>query len=367
MLNDFRLLDGSLDAQSSIALPSLVTLPTPNRADEGASVAGLAPTVWPSAPLPLTAEEISALGLRCSANSQAYLLRACQHFVATTGVGDMANIPAGTVAAYLDGELSRGLATETVVRRFAALAAVSRQALKFANQASGETAFDAERENLWARVEAVRREHDRSEVEGVWRLLNSPAFVELRTSSTFEHRAAYWAVLLLLFTGVRLSNLSGVSPGDFEWVSCWGYFMRYQQLGAVKRHLVHDELFRCGFSDFIEERRTTGAALLFSDGRPETLLRIVRRAVSCAWPDGANAMRSPSWKAFRMAREHEANEVLERETHLKQQLDSYGPTERPAPGSAALWVDLERAIRFKRVRWEHHRCQRWADWESLSN
>ncbi|TXD99426.1 hypothetical protein FUT87_02910 [Mitsuaria sp. TWR114] len=362
-MNDFRPLDGGLDAQNSIAFPSLVTLPTPNLVNEGASVAGLAPTVWPSALLPLTSEEISALGLRHTANSQARLLRACQHFVATTRVRDMANIPPGTVAAYLDGELSRGLATETVVARFTALAAVSRLVLKVADQASGETAFDAERENLLARVEAVRREQGRSEVEGVWRLLNSPAFVELRTSSTFEHRTAYWAVLLLLFTGVRLSSLSRVSPWDFEWVSCWGYFMRYQQLGAVKRHLVHDELFRCGFSDFVEERQ--GAALLFSDGRPETLLRIVQRVVSYTWPDGANAMRPPSLKAFRMARALQANEVLQREADLRRRLDSYGPTERPATARAALWVDLERAIRFERVRWEHHRCPLWADWAPL--
>ena len=192
-------------------------------------------------------------------------------------------------------------------------------------------------------------------LERVWHLLNDGDFIALKKSSVAGQRAAYWMVLLTLFTDMKATELASLSPGNFAWTSCAGHLVRQpaSKWGRGQLHPVHDLLIQCGFLEFIAERWAAKAVYLLSDTtKAEPSPRAARRYVARAW---AHSTPAPSWGDFRAARRSEATKVLCTHPDLQSRLDAscqYGlhPVEE-----MQLVLDLEQAFQFDNVNWGHHR------------
>ncbi|MES2957103.1 MAG: hypothetical protein V4792_02895 [Pseudomonadota bacterium] len=192
----------------------------------------------------------------------------------------------------------------------------------------------------------------------VWNLLNDRGFVALKESSVAGQRAAYWMVLLTLFTNMRATGLASLRPSDFAWASCSGHLVRQppSKWGRGQLHPVHRVLIQCGLLDFIAERWAAKAVHLLSDStKPGLSRQSARRYVSRAWNDAGHSTPAPSWSDFRVARRAEATKVLLDHPELQARLEAscrHGGL--PSVDKMQLVLDLEGAIQFDDVSWDRH-------------
>jgi len=352
MLNESCPQLGSADAQSLNHSATNDYTPLPSLPSQ---VACLTPTVFgPLAPMPTTMDELVKLRPDCSRAHLYMLLPLCQKFVDVTGCLDLATLSSQMVEAYAEVALERGLSISTVLNKLNALSSLSRAAFGSADGARLENPFRPAMERL---ASCIRQEPEESasRLDAVWQLLNDDKFVSFKRSSLLSERATYWMVLLTLFTDMRVTELSYVSPADFAWTSYAGHLIRQRAKdpARVQLHPVHQMLIQCGFLDFIAERWACKAVNLFSDARnPMSLPRTVRRHLLKSW--GGSARAVPSWGDFRAARRFAAEILLGRHPDLRSRLADLSRSGTDGADAMDLVLDLEAAMQFDEVNWTLH-------------
>jgi hypothetical protein len=348
MLNDFRPELGGADAHSFHNSTS-----TGQAADRQTSPAEQELQDASSrAPLPTSLSDVAKFRPGYSLGHQQRMLAICQHFAAVTGCGDFWLIREADVTAYFCAMHRSGLAVKTMTSNMAALGRMWR--------ASGTRAVDPFFKvtlQLRAEQKSLKRRESERRVERVWQLLNDEGFVALKKSPVVGHRAAYWMVLLPLFTDMTVAELAQLSPSDFAWTSCAGHLIRQptSRLGMGQLHPVHRVLIQCGFLEFIAERWAAKAAHLFSDSTSKSSSpRTAMRSVSRVWSGAGEAMRAPSWTDFKAARCSEAERVLVAHPQLVERLEARRLGALPSTGEMQLLLYLERALQYDEVDWSHH-------------
>lgn len=348
MLNDFRPELGGADAHSShdsTTTGHAIDLPTPpaHRAAPGNS---------PRAPLPTSLNEVKKFWQGYSLGHQQRMLALCKHFAAVTGCGDFRLIRELDTMAYFCAMQRRGLAVKTMTSNIAALGRMWRMC----GVRTIDPFFDltlhlrAERTSLQMRESELR-------LERVRQLLNDEGFIALKKSHIVGQRAAYWMVLLNLFTDMTVAELAQLTPSDFAWTSCAGHLIRQPtaRLGMGQLHPVHTVLIQSGFLEFIAERWATKAAHLFSDSTEECWSRRSgMRSVSRVWGRSRKAARAPSWNDFKAARCFEAHRVLVAHPRLVEKLEDRQLGALPPADEMQLLLDLEQALRYDEVDWSLH-------------
>lgn len=355
MLNESCPQPGSADAQSS---NPPVTGDLVRRLHLVTQVAHSMPTrVSSVAPMPTSMDEVAKLRPGCSSAYQQRLLALCKEFSAITGCRDFAIFRSTDVTDYVEAALARGLSTATLLLNVNALARLRRSAGCVALGPKQEDPFQAARSLLKARSTHRAPRELMQQLDAVWHLLNDEEFISFKDSSIFAQRATYWMVLLSLFTDMKVTELSHMSPADFAWSSYAGYLIRQraQEPGRVQLHPVHNVLIQCGFVDFVAERWATKATYLFSDSeRLESVSRAARRHICDSWSLRGCRVPAPSWKEFRAARRSAAARVLGTHPDLRARLERSCCQGDSSAEAMDLVLDLEKAYRFDDVNWARH-------------
>jgi hypothetical protein len=302
--------------------------------------------------LPTSRDEVAKLWPGYSLGHQQRMLALCQHFAAVTGCCDFWLIQEADVTAYLRATHSGGLPIKTLTSNMAALERMWR--------ASGARTVDPFFKltlQLRAERKFLKMREFELGVERVWQLLNNEGFVALKRSHVVGHRAAYWMVLLTLFTDMTVAELAKLSPSDFAWTSCAGHLIRQptSRLGMGQLHPVHRVLIQYGFLEFIAERWAAKAAHLFSDSTRKSISpRTAMRSVSRVWSGAGEALPAPSWTDFKAARCSEAERVLAAHPQLVEKLEARQLDALPPTDEMQLLLDLEQALQYVQVEWSHH-------------
>lgn len=207
-------------------------------------------------------------------------------------------------------------------------------------------------------VVARRRPEGVERLEMVWHLLNDRGFIALKNSSVLGQRAAYWMVLLTLFTDMKATELVHLRPADFAWTSCAGHLMRHppSQWGGGRLHPVHRVLIQCGLLEFIAERWAAKAAYLLSDStKPDSSPRAARRYICRVWGEAGQSVSAPSQRDFKAARVSEAAKLLREHPELLSRLEESCRQGGLLPADEMqLVLDLEQAVQFDDVNWDRH-------------
>lgn len=355
MFTETRPQPGSADAQSLDHLTTNGLSPQPGLAAPPSRLTPLA--VSPVASMPATLDELARLRPGCSPAYVQRLLALCLEFSAVTGCRDFAKLDSRSVMVYVEAALARRLATSTVLFNVNALACMRRAAGRVGFGPEQEAPFRRARTLLEARSIHHGPHERQRRLDAVWQLLNAEEFISLKRSSLLSERATYWMVLLTLFTDMRVTELSLLSPADFAWTSYAGHLIRQraQDPGRVQLHPVHRVLIECGFLDFIAERWACKAAYLFSDARsPVSLPRSVRRHLLESWGGRARGVPTPSWNEFRAARRAAAEFLLARRPDLRSRLADHSRSGTDGADGMDLVLDLEAALQFDDVNWTLH-------------
>lgn len=110
-------------------------------------------------------------------------------------------------------------------------------------------------------------------------IFHSPVFVEGLRPKAGGGEAAYWLPLLALFTGARQGELAQLHVTDVREVRDEGVWLidinrkggkRVKNDPSVRRAPLHRELLRCGFLDYVQAMRSSGAERLFPDLKPDS-------------------------------------------------------------------------------------------------
>lgn len=91
------------------------------------------------------------------------------------------------------------------------------------------------------------------------------------------HRAMYFAIILLYYTGARREEIAGLRVDDIEQVSRIAYLAirfnetrRLKNVQSIRFVALHPEIIRLGFMDYVKAIRALGYTLVFPDLKSPT-------------------------------------------------------------------------------------------------
>ena len=209
----------------------------------------------------------------CRGRSRGFVRRArhtWQFFQSATGCNDLVSSTHSEADAYVREAFESGYSTSIV--RFSLRLLNQLRTLAMTREGLTEPQLDPFllAEGQFRKLRYIATADARLNLEGLWCLLGSEEFCALKRSTRLIDVAAYWSVLLALWAGIESHDLCNLRPSDLFRLDGEGYMIRISGQPEIEAgeewQPVHGELVRCGFVDFVERRKTAGAAYLLHDG-----------------------------------------------------------------------------------------------------